>query len=63
MRAFLIVCILSLVKLNLAYIITVDSHAEECFFDSAGAGAKLGEFLVVFTMKTNENVTCCRSDV
>jgi hypothetical protein len=48
MRAFLIVCLLSLVKLNLAYIITVDSHAEECFFDSAGAGAKLGEFFCGF---------------
>lgn len=42
MRAFLLVCLLSLVHVNVAYIITVDSHAEECFFDSAQAGSKLG---------------------
>jgi len=34
--------LLCLIKLNVAYIITVDSHAEECFFDPAQAGSKLG---------------------
>lgn len=44
MRAFLLILLLSLVNINFAYIITVDSHAEECFFDSAQAGTKLGKF-------------------
>ena len=35
--------LLSLFSNSLAYIITVDSHAEECFFDSAQAGSKLGK--------------------
>lgn len=41
--------LLSLVDIN-AYIITVDSHAEECFFDSAPAGSKLGKktFYLIF---------------
>lgn len=44
MKEFLLLLVLSLATLNTAYIITVDSHAEECFFDSAQAGAKLGKF-------------------
>lgn len=44
MKEFLLLLVLSLATLNTAYIITVDSHAEECFFDSAQAGSKLGEF-------------------
>jgi hypothetical protein len=32
---------------SFAYIITVDSHAEECFFDAAQGGSKLGENLVI----------------
>lgn len=44
MEKFLI-CFWFLIQLlsnGFAYIITVDSHSEECFFDKAEAGAKLG---------------------
>jgi p24 family protein beta-1 len=47
MRGILLIFLLSLINLNLAYIITVDSHAEECFFDHAQAGSKLGEFFLI----------------
>lgn len=43
MRNILYLLLLSLISNSFAYIITVDSHAEECFFDHAVAGSKLGE--------------------
>lgn len=42
MNTILLLFVLALIKINDAYIITVDSHAEECFFDPAPAGSKLG---------------------
>lgn len=43
MKSFVCLLLLSLTAENIAYIITVDSHAEECFFDHASAGSKLGK--------------------
>lgn len=43
MRFIIFVFVLYLSSRGSAYIITVDSHAEECFFDSAKAGSKLGK--------------------
>lgn len=40
--------LLASVSSSFAYIITVDSHAEECFFDSAQAGSKLGKLKISF---------------
>lgn len=48
MQFLLGVFILSLFHTGFAYIITVDSHSEECFFDPASAGSKLGETLKFF---------------
>lgn len=46
---------LSIISSSFAYIITVDSHAEECFFDSAQAGSKLGKyFKEKFSPKKNK---------
>jgi len=39
---FISVALLSIVSGCHAYFITVDAHAEECFFDKATAGTKLG---------------------
>lgn len=44
MKAILYLLLLCLVKSSIAYIITVDSHAEECFHDEVQAGSKLGKF-------------------
>lgn len=52
MNLILSLFVIALIKLNDAYIITVDSHAEECFFDSAPAGSKLGKYLVSWKVKT-----------
>lgn len=43
--------LLALLSSSYAYIITVDSHAEECFFDSAQAGSKLGKKKLKFADK------------
>lgn len=43
MKSLLYLLLLSIISNSFAYIITVDSHAEECFFDSAQAGSKLGK--------------------
>lgn len=43
MRSILCLFLLTLLSNTLAYIVTVDSHAEECFFDHATAGSKLGK--------------------
>lgn len=43
--------LLALLSCSYAYIITVDSHAEECFFDSAQAGSKLGEKKFILPIK------------
>lgn len=43
MKSILCLLLLSLIAESIAYIITVDSHAEECFFDHASAGSKLGK--------------------
>jgi hypothetical protein len=43
MKILSLILIISLISNGFAYIITVDSHSEECFFDKAEAGAKLGE--------------------
>ncbi|KAK6636374.1 hypothetical protein RUM43_010034 [Polyplax serrata] len=37
-----ILLLLSCAKLSLGYFITVDAHAEECFFDKVPAGTKMG---------------------
>lgn len=42
--------VLSLIQSSLSYFITVDAHAEECFFDRVEAGTKMGKNnLLVFT--------------
>lgn len=43
--ALLILCTF---KHGEAYFITVDAHAEECFFDKVEIGTKLGEYYFVF---------------
>lgn len=48
MRTILSLFVLSLLHTSLGYIITVDSHSEECFFDPATSGSKLGEKLEIF---------------
>lgn len=53
MKSFFYLLVLSFVNLNIAYIITVDSHAEECFFDNAPAGTKLGKFSAPFFLFIN----------
>lgn len=61
--------VLAFINASLAYIITVDSHAEECFFDTAPAGSKLGKFPFYFfpIFSVNGKVyllsTCSRSYV
>lgn len=35
--------VLSLINVSLSYFITVDAHAEECFFDRVEAGTKMGK--------------------
>jgi len=46
-KNILYLILLSLFSSSFAYIITVDSHAEECFFDSAQAGSKLGKKILL----------------
>lgn len=38
-----LVVILTLVHNIRAYFVTVDAHSEECFYDHAEAGTKMGE--------------------
>lgn len=45
-----LVVLLGLVESIRGYFVTVDAHSEECFFDRAEAGTKMGE-LVVETME------------
>lgn len=33
---------LTMLSRSMAYFITVDAHAEECFFDNVEAGTKMG---------------------
>lgn len=40
---FLFVVLIISVHQSLAYFITVDAHAEECFFDKVEAGTKMGK--------------------
>ena len=42
MSIYFLLFILSCVKTSLGYFITVDAHAEECFFDKVPAGTKMG---------------------
>ncbi|KAL0267103.1 UNVERIFIED_CONTAM: hypothetical protein PYX00_009456 [Menopon gallinae] len=42
MSVYFLVFLLSCVRLSFGYFITVDAHAEECFFDKVQAGTKMG---------------------
>lgn len=42
---------------SFAYFITVDAHAEECFFDKVEAGTKMGNELVYFQYCKISNLT------
>lgn len=45
---FLLVCLgLLYGHTTSAYFITVDAHAEECFFDKVESGTKMGEILFI----------------
>lgn len=44
MSVCFILLLLSCVKVSLGYFITVDAHAEECFFDKVPAKAKMGTY-------------------
>lgn len=48
MKSLVCLFVFSLISSSLAYIITVDSHSEECFFDNAQAGVKLGKLIMLF---------------
>ena len=48
MKSLVCLFVFSLISSSLAYIITVDSHSEECFFDNAQAGVKLGTLIMLF---------------
>lgn len=55
--ALLGTCLLLLTCLpaaSYAYFITVDAHSEECFFDRAESGTKLGE---LFTARRKKSLT------
>ncbi|CAK8692168.1 transmembrane emp24 domain-containing protein 2-like [Clavelina lepadiformis] len=39
---FAVLCVMALVRCSASYFITVDAHAEECFFEKAKGGTKLG---------------------
>jgi len=39
----LVLVLFQLLKSSLPYFITVDAHAEECFFDKVSNGTKLGK--------------------
>lgn len=41
----LVLTFFTLFSQSLAYFITVDAHAEECFFDKVEAGTKMGKCL------------------
>ena len=38
----LLVCLLDLLRPIHAYYLTIDAHAEECFFDRVSTGTKMG---------------------
>lgn len=60
MRSLLYLFLLSIIKANFAYIITVDSHAEECFFDTAQAASKMGKIWKKnLVMKTRLSLIGC----
>lgn len=42
--ALVLVCVACLCTSGSAYFITVDAHAEECFFDKVETGTKLGKY-------------------
>lgn len=48
MKSLVCLFVFSLISSSLAYIITVDSHSEECFFDNAQAGVKLGKLIKLY---------------
>lgn len=39
---FVLLCLISHLGLCRGYFITVDAHAEECFFDKVESGTKMG---------------------
>ena len=41
-----------------AYFVTLDAHAEECFFDKVVAGTKLGNFILKTQQMTLTKVDC-----
>lgn len=43
MNFLIYLLVIVLFRGSFAYIITVDSHAEECFFDSVHSGSKMGK--------------------
>ena len=44
MRIILCLCVI-LFKSTEGYFVTIDAHAEECFFEKVTAGTKLGKLL------------------
>lgn len=54
---YLLVVTLFLVLNNVqAYFVTVDAHSEECFFDKAEAGTKMGEYCNLLTKITYQYI-------
>lgn len=62
---YILLLVCSLIAPSVSYVITVDAHAEECFFDKVESGTKMGnssakyflcknQFLVVLTGLTFE---------
>lgn len=41
--------LLGLINYTRGYFVTVDAHSEECFFDKAESGTKMGKIRLFFT--------------
>lgn len=46
-RSFLAIFLVFILANAQAYFITVDAHAEECFFDKVEIGTKLGTYVTI----------------
>lgn len=52
----LLLAVLSHVTPSFSYMITVDAHAEECFFDKVEAGTKMGNLFIFVSFTQTVNI-------
>lgn len=61
---YILLLVCSLIAPSVSYVITVDAHAEECFFDKVESGTKMGNSSAkYFSVQKPISVCSYRADV